>query len=188
VNLNHWLKKTPQPVTVLADDKRITVPKNARAYRDLTATIKSLEPSKLTCLDANDNVIRSVTLESEADSGDERPPASAEMSDLQLFAKLLAEGYEHGRKANQPIIDSAMAFVERQGQRLAKAEGEIERLRAHIHKLNMQLGDMARAPIESTSDDSIMGSLVAGVLQGAASGAVPGASPVTPITKPGVKK
>lgn len=183
MNVTNWLRKTPQPVAVLADDKRIEVPKNVRAYRDLTQTIKAMEPSKLTCLDANGNVIRSIVL----DSGEDDPKlanASAEMSDLQLFAKLLAEGYEHGRKANQPIIDSAMQFVERQSQRLAKAESEIERLRSHIHKLNLQIGEMSLLPVEPEgSNDSIMGALVAGALQGAA-----GASGVTAIGKQQVKK
>lgn len=182
MNLTNWLRKTPQPVAVLADDKRIEVPKNVRAYRDLTQTIKAMEPNKLTCLDANGNVIRSISLEHEDDKDDKAANATPEMSDLQLFAKLLAEGYEHGRKANQPIIDSAMQFVERQSQRLAKAESEIERLRAHIHKLNLQIGELSLIPAGEGSggdQESIMGALVAGALQGAA-------QQVTPIK--GVKK
>lgn len=163
MNLTYWLRKTPQPTAILADDKRIEVPRNGRAWRDLTATIKAMEPSKLTCLDGQGNVIRSVVLESD----DEKPvAASAEMSDLQLFAKLLAEGYEKGMTANQPIIDNAMQFVERQGVRLAKAEGEIERLRAHIHKLNLQIGDLSMVPATAASDsESLMGAIVAGALQ-----------------------
>lgn len=162
MNLANWLRKTPRPHAVLADDKRIDVPHNVRAINDLAETIKALEPAKLTCLDAKGDVIRSVVLESD----DDKPaPTSAEMSDLQLFARLLAEGYEHGRRANQPIIDSAMQFVERQGVRLLKAEAEIERLRSHIHKLNLQISELSNAPAP-TGDDSLMGALVAGALQG----------------------
>jgi hypothetical protein len=180
MNLTNWLRKTPQPATVVADGQRIDVPKNARAYRDLTATIKSLEPSKLTCLDAKGDVIRSIVLESE----DDKPAsASAEMSDLQLFAKLLADGYERGAKTNQPLIDSAMNFCERQGQRLAKAEAEIERLRVHIHKLNLQLAEFVAMPEAPAGDDSIMGALVAGAMQ-----AMPGGGGVTPIKHTGAKK
>lgn len=181
MNITYWLRKAPQPVAVLADDKRIEVPKNARAYKDLTATIEAMEPSKLTCLDAQGNVIRSVVLESD----DEKPAnASGEMSDLQLFAKLLAEGYEHGRKANQPIIDSAMQFVESQGARLLKAESEIERLRAHIHKLNLQIAELSSASAPG-GDDSIMGAMLAGALQSQMPGA-PGA--VTALKNGGAKK
>lgn len=183
MNVTYWLRKTPQPVTVLADDKRIEVPRNGRSWRDLTATIKSLEPSKLTCLDGQGNVIRSIVLESE----DEKPaPASAEMSDLQLFAKLLAEGYEKGMTANQPIIDNAMQFVERQGQRLMKSEAEIERLRTHIHKLNLQIAELSAIPAEASSDsESLMGAIVAGAMQHHVAGNTPAL--VSPINKGGKK-
>jgi hypothetical protein len=187
MNLRNWLKKTPRPAVVLADDKRIDVPNNHRAINDLVATVEALEPSKLSCLDRDGNVIRSISLE----SVDDKPSsaASPEMSDLQLFAKLLAEGYENGRKANQPIIDSAMSFVERQGQRLAKAESEIERLRLHIHKLNGHIAEMQHAPVaeaEGSSDDSIMGAIVAGAMQGAL-GVKPPVPAVTPL-KNGARK
>lgn len=181
MNVDNWLRKTPRPHSVVADDKTIVVPNNARGMKDLYATIKAMEPQKLTCLDKDGNVIRSMVVESEEDKP---APASAEMSDLQLFAKLLAEGYEHGRKANQPIIDSAMQFVERQGVRLAKAEGEIERLRAHIFKLNQQIADLSNAPAPA-GDDSIMGALVAGALQSQMPGAA--SAPVMPL-KNGAKK
>jgi hypothetical protein len=179
MNLTYWLRKSPQPTTVLADEKRIEVPRNRRAYLDLTTTIKAMEPAKVTCLDAQGNVIRSIVLETEED--DKPTPASPEMSDLQLFAKLLAEGYEKGMTANQPIIDSAMQFVERQGVRLAKAESEIERLRAHIHKLNLQIGELSGAA-PAGGDDSIVGALVAGALQSQVA-----AASVSPI-KGGAKK
>lgn len=162
-DLNYWLRKKPQPAAILVDDRRIEVAKNARVWNELTQTIKAMEASKVTCLDAQGNVIRSVNLES--DDG-EKTAASPEMSDLQMFAKLLAEGYEHGMKANQPIIDSAMQFVERQSVRLAKAESEIERLRAYIHKQNLQISTLSSAPAP-VDDGGIMGALVAGAMQAA---------------------
>lgn len=183
MNLRNWLKKTPRPHSVLVDDKRVEVPNNARAINDLVATIKALEPSKLTCLDAKGDVIRSMAIESESE-GEPSAATSPEMSDLQLFAKLLAEGYEHGRKANQPIVDQAMQFVERQGVRLAKAESEIERLRVHIHKLNLQIAELSGAGAPPAGDDSIMNALVAGALQ---SQMAPAAAAVTPL-KNGAKK
>lgn len=178
MNLTYWLRKTPQPVSILADDKRIEVPKNTRAWRDLTATIESLEPTKLTALDGQGNVIRSIVLESE----DGKPPPSPEMSDLQLFARLLSEGYEKGMKANQPVIDSAMQFVERQAQRLAKAESEIDRLRTVIHKQSLQIAELSGAA-PASGDDSLLGTIVAGLQAGAASNPLAMISP-----KPAVKK
>jgi hypothetical protein len=186
VNLTYWLRKTPQPVAILADDKRIEVPRNGRAWRDLTATIKAMEPSKLTCLDGSGNVIRSIVLESEEEKAD-AVPASPEMSDLQLFAKLLAEGYEKGMTANQPIIDSAMQFVERQGVRLARAESEIERLRAHIHKQTLQMAEITGRGEPAATEDSMLGALVAGVMQGQGQSILNQAQAPTPI-KGGSKK
>lgn len=187
MNLSNWLRKTPAPVAVLADDKRIEVGKNVRAIRDLVQTINAMEPSKLTCLDASGNVIRSIVLEGDDDKADSSP-ATPEQSDLQLFAKLLAEGYEHGRKANQPIIDSAMQFVERQSVRLAKAEAEIDRLRGVIHKQHLQIADLTAQPVvEPAGDDSILGTLVAGIAQGAAAGAIKQVVPPPPPVR-GVKQ
>lgn len=190
MNLNYWLRKTPQPVAILADDKRIDVPKNGRAWRDLTATIEALEPSKLTALDGQGNVIRSINLTSESDEDAPAAP-SPEMSDLQLFAKLLAEAYDKASSKMQPIVDSAMAFVERGGTRLAKAEAENDRLRQHINKLNMQIGDLtaAPAPAGEAGDGGILGSIVAGAMQGLAAGNTPPApTPISSAAQKGAKK
>lgn len=168
INVYYWLRKMPQPSAVLADDKRVEVGKNGRAWRDLAATIKSLEPSKLTALDGQGNILRVVVLE-ESDAGDDKPQPSPEMTDVQLFAKLLAEAYDRGASKMQPIVDSAMSFVERGGQRLAKAESDNERLRAHIHKLNMQIAELTGASAAAgDGDDSVIGALVAGAMQAAA--------------------
>jgi hypothetical protein len=169
MNLTYWLRKTPQPVAVLADDKRIDVPKNGRAWRDLTASIQAMEPSKLTCLDAQGNVIRAVVLEEEASEA--TASATQDQSDLQLFAKLLSEAYDKASSKMQPIVDSAMAFVERGGTRLAKAEAENDRLRAHIHKLNLQISELSNMPAPE-SEDSIMTTLMASAIQAGAVGAV----------------
>jgi hypothetical protein len=187
-DLTYWLRKTPQPVAVMVDDKRVDVPKNARAWKDLTATIKAMEPAKLQCLDATGNIIRAVVLETE----DDKPvAASPEMSDLQLFAKLLADAYDKASSKMQPIVDSAMAFVERGGQRLAKAETENDRLRQQIHKLHNQIADInAAGPEDVPVEDNIMGALVAGVMQGQAAAGVPpaGVTQIKDATKGVAKK
>jgi hypothetical protein len=182
-DLNYWLRKKPQPIAILADERRIEVTKGARIWNELVATIKAMEPSKLTCLDGQGNVIRSVVLE--GDDDEKTGSASAEMSDLQMFAKLLAEGYQHGMKANQPIIDSAMQFVERQGQRLMKLEAEVERLRAHIHKQNLQIAELSNAPAP-IEDGGIMGALAAAVVQSQGQLVPPAA--VTAINKKEARK
>lgn len=178
-DLTYWLRKTPQPKVILADDRRIEVSNNARAWKDLTQTIKSLDPSKLTCLDGAGTVLRSITLEDDEKS----PAASPEMTDLQLFAKLLSGAYEKGMTATQPMLNSAMEFVERQGVQLAKAEAEIERLRSHIYKQQLQLAELIGSP-PAGEDDSIVGAMLAGALQGQAQLQTVG---VTPL-KQGAKK
>jgi hypothetical protein len=187
-NLTYWLRKTPRPVAVMADDQRIDVPNNGRAWRDLTETIRALEPSKLTCLDGQGKVIRSIVLESDDDKPAAGAPPSAEMSDLQYFAKLIAEAYEKGRTQGQPIVDSAIGLVGLQGQRLAKSESELERARAHIYKLQMRLAQITNVPMgeaDGGGESSIMGTLLAGVMQGAATQAQ--AAVLSPI-KNGAKK
>lgn len=180
-NLHHWLKKTPQPVTVVADDKRISVPRNARAYRDLTQTILALEPSKLSCLDKDDQVIRSIVLENE----EVPPPApvTQEQSDLQLFARLLSEAYDKGSRSNQPLVDRAMEFVERNSERLARADAENDRLRGVINKLNLRIAELsAQTMPDSAEGGGIVEAMMQGVL--AAQQGAPVVSPVTPIAKP----
>lgn len=170
--LNYWLRKTPRPVVVIADDKRIEVPNNARGWKDLTATVQAMEPSKLTVLDKNGNVIRSVVLEATDDVEEKPASASPEMSDLQLFATLLSQGYEKGMQANEPIIKSAMTFVEAQSVRLLRADAEIDRLRAHVHRLNLQIAELSNAPQVGSEEGGIMGALVAGVMQSHAANGV----------------
>jgi len=180
MNVSYWLKKTPRPAFVLADDKKIEVPRNARAIRDLCETIKALDPDKLTCLNEKGDVIRSVDLSDDAPEVS-ATPLTAEQSDLQLFARLLAEGYEHGRKANQPIIDSAMTFVTNISARLAQAEREIDRLRNVNHKQALQIADLTNLPVATdTGDGGIMGALMQGVLQSGALTRTPPAE-VTPL-------
>lgn len=182
-NLNSWLRKTPQPVTVLADDKTITVPKSGRAWKDLTQTIEAMEPSKVTCLDGQGQVLRSHVL----DSDDGKPAATPEMSDVQLFAKLIAEAYEKAARQYEPLINNAMEMVDRQGQRSAKQDLEIEKLRNAVHKLTAQLIELQAAP-EPADDGSIVGALMAG-MQAAQQG-VPGTNvaPLKQAVKEGVKK
>lgn len=175
-NLSHWLRKAPQPVALLADAHRIEVPKSSRAWRDLVATIESLEPTKLTALDGQGNVLRSIVLETE-----EAQPSAAsdDMTTLQMFAKLIAEGYQHGMKANQPLVDSAMGFVEKQAQASAKKDSEIERLRSLVNKQQLQIIELTGAPA-GDGEDSILGTMLAAVAQAGAAGPLANLSQIKP--------
>lgn len=158
-NLNQWLRKTPQPAAVLADDRRVEVPKHGRSWKELTTTIEAMSPDKLVCLDGQGDVIRSVVLDNDGSSSSTSP----EISDVQAFAKLIAEAYEKGTKQAQPIIDSAMQFTERLSARLARAEAEIERLRLQNSKLTGQLIEASTAggEDESSALDILAGAIAA---------------------------
>jgi hypothetical protein len=175
-NLNSWLRKTPQPVAVLVDDKqRVEVPKNGRSWRDLTNTISAMGATKLACLDAQGGVLRATVIE---DSEEEGPVKSQDMTDLQFFGKLLAEAHESGGKKSEPLLNTAMQFIDRQAQRLVKAEHEIDRLRNLVHKLNAELA----LPLEEPAGEA---GLVPALMEGiAAAAAAQQATPqVTPIKK-----
>jgi hypothetical protein len=183
-NLNRWLRKTPQPVAVMADDKRVEVPKHGRGWRDLTQTIEAMEPNKLTAVDGQGNVIRSINMET-----DEKGDASVnpEMSDVQLFAKLISEAYDKGSKVNEPLIAQIMLVLDRQSASLAKANGDNERLRLESHKLRAQILELSaqlNAPVES-DEGSIIGAIAAAAMQGQSDAiANSGATPI----KQGAKK
>jgi len=162
-NLSRWLRKTPQPVQIDADGKRVEVPKHGRNWQEVTRTIEALGATKLSALDGQGAILRSVDL-SEDDDGKAQSP---ELSDVQCFAKLIAEAYEKGTKSYAPLLESAMSFIERQGQRLASMEREIEKLRAHGAKLQAELLAVSAAPPQS-DDGGIMAGLVQGMLAGQA--------------------
>jgi len=161
LNVGHWLRKTPRPHTVLADERRIEVGNTPGKWLNLVRTIDSLAATKITCLDAAGNVIRAITL----DDDDAEQSAKTEESELQTFARLVADAYEKGSKSYAPLLDNAMQFIERQGQRLAAMEREIERLRMHAAKLQAELL-AATAPDPSGNDDDLTGALIAGIVQG----------------------
>lgn len=158
-NLNAWLRKTPQPVAVLADDRRIELPKNGRAWRDLTETVAALNPSQLTCLDKDGNIIRSKQLRDD-DAGE---PESAK-SEIEVFANLIAGAYEKGAVNQQPLLQNAFEFIERQGQRLVVSEREIDRLKEVNTKLRNDINEL-RLAAQGGGDGDDGGGIVGAFVQ-----------------------
>jgi len=169
-NLNHWLRKNPQPFAVLAlvdgSEKRIELSGGGRQWRDLTKTVEALNASKLTAVDKAGSVLRCLELDVADEDDDKAPVAESETSsEIKVFAKLIAEAYDKGGKSYEPLLNNAMTFIERQGQRLAKLEAELERSRLHIHKLNGVIAEMNAEPVEPESEGGVLGTLVAGFAQ-----------------------
>jgi hypothetical protein len=159
-SLYGWLKKSPQPAAVLCDEQRIECGTGARSWTELHKTVEALAAEKVTCLDAKGNVLRSMSFVVDAATVQRE---SAESTELQTFAKLIAEAYEKGTKSYSPLLDSSMQFIERQGQQLAKAEAEIERLRLQNAKLR---GELAELSAPQSDDGGVLGGLLAGMAQG----------------------
>lgn len=170
--LKAWLRKPPQPVAVLCDDKRVEVPKTGRPWIELSNTIESLNPTKLVALGANGEVLRAKEMEGE--SVEESPSLSPEASDLQHFAKLLADAYDKSGKNFAPLLDSAMAFIARQADQIASQSREIERLRTHNHKLQAELiAATAMGEVDGEGETSIVTQIAQGFLAAQAGGAPP---------------
>jgi flagellar motility protein MotE (MotC chaperone) len=144
---------------VLADEKRLEVPKNTHGWRDLTRTIEALKASKIACLDAAGNVIRAIELDE-----DEAEKATKESdSEIQTFARLIAEAYEKGSKATQPLLDNCLQFIERQAQRISTAEREMEKLRMHNVKLQAEILSLSQEPT-APEGEGLLGGIVQGML------------------------
>jgi hypothetical protein len=177
MNLGSWLRKTPHPHTIDVDGKKVQVPNGGSKWRDLVRTIETMKGSQITALDSAGNVIRALTIDE--DSDDDKAPKGD--SDVQVFARLIAEAYEKGTKSYAPLLDSAMGFIEKQGQRLAKAEAEIDRLRVHNARLRVEA---AEASVQPESEGGMIEALATGLMQAHAGQS---AAEVTPI-KQGAKK
>jgi hypothetical protein len=157
MKLDAWLRKTPQPVAILADDKRIEVA--GLRWKDLAQTIEALAPSKVTCLNAAGGVIRAQEMSSAEEDAKSAP---AETSHV-VFARLIAEAYQRGATANQPILDNAMNMIASQATTISRNDREIDRLRAHILKLQGQILELQHAP-EGDGEGGIMAAVAQGLL------------------------
>ena len=175
--LSKWLRRTPQPVIVVADTKRIDVGTKGGKWGEIARTIESIGATKLECLDGAGNIIRAKTL---SDGAEEDEKKTELQSDLHALSKIIAEAYEKGTKAPAQLLESAMTFIERQGNRLVAQDREIERLRAINGKLSAEILALKALPGEEGDESGIMGALMQGVLQASQS-----AEPTPPNGKKG---
>lgn len=162
--ISKWLRKTPQPATILIDDsKRIDVGTRGGRWTEVARSIVALNASKLTALDGQGSVLRAIEIDD--GSGDDETSKVEGASDLQVFAKLVAEAYEKGTQAPAKLMQSAMEFIERQGQRLVAQDREIERLRTINARLSAEIMQLKALPPGPDEESGIVGALMQGVLQ-----------------------
>jgi len=160
--LSKWLRRTPQPVIVVADTKRIDVGTKGGKWGEIARTIESIGATKIECLDAAGNIIRAKTVDDGSDNDEKKTDLQ---SDLQALSKIVADAYEKGTKAPAQLLESAMTFIERQGNRLVAQDREIERLRAINGRLSAEILALKAMPGED-GEEGLMGALMQGMLQG----------------------
>ncbi len=192
MNLDHFLRKRPQPVAVLADGQRVEANGGGRQWRDLVKTIVALNPRKLSAIDAKGNILRTVDLgtddlEDDDEDKETTPVVSGEAAQLALFARLLADAYKQGSGQAQPLVQTAMDMVGLLSTRLSKAESEIERLRAVNVTQALKIGELSMMPAEVDEGGGVVGALLQGVLQGQQQQARI-KPPVRAVPNPGEKK
>ena len=195
--LRAWLRRHPQPKAVLADAQRIEV--NTAAARwlpQLEQTIRSLEPTRVTCLDGSGAVLRAMTLPDASPGNDDdascvsAPETTPSDTPLVTFARLLSDAYERSGKAQQPMLDSAMSFIERLTKRLTDTENELDRMRRAYARLLEETAQERADAIEASVTEQANGdggtlvqALVAGALSAGAGAAPPAAGAPIPINK-----
>lgn len=166
--ISKWLRKTPQPATIVVDEgKRIDVGTRGGRWTEVARSIEALGATKLQALDGQGNVLRAITLD---DDEREEGGKSELQGDLQALSKIVADAYEKGTQAPQKLLESAMTFIERQGQRLVVQDREIERLRNINARLTAEIMQLKAVPA-SDDEGGLVGALMQGMIQGQLGGA-----------------
>lgn len=186
IDLNVWLRKHPQPVAVMLDgSRRIALNGGGRQWRDMVATLNGLTPtpSKLEALDAKGEVLRAIDLGGKVvKDEDEDEETAGGKSDLQVFANLLADATK-----DQPIMKHMMEFIDRQSQRLAQADREVDKLREDNAKLRAHVLELTVGGGSEEGSDPVtqlVSAFTAGRQQTAVVRAVPATAPKVEAKKP----
>lgn len=186
ISLRTWLRKMPQPVAVLADDKRIEVPRSGRPWHELEASILTLAPNKIVLLDAAGATLRAKALSDlvRVEYEDDKAEISDTGTDLRVLAKLLAEAYEKSGRQYEPLLKSAMDMVAHQSARITQMEREIDKWRNQCVKLQAEILRLSAQPA-GDEEPNILGALAQGFL--AAQGEQQQDTPAPVPIKRGVK-
>lgn len=74
--LRSWMRRTPQPVRIVADGKTIEIGQGPKKWADAEETVFSLGATRIEAIGANGSVLRAATF----DAGDDSDPTTAEPS------------------------------------------------------------------------------------------------------------
>lgn len=177
MDIKWWLRKNPQPVTLLCDGKKVALASGPRKWADTVETIRAMGATRLEALSADGTVLRVVELDAnevdaQAEEEPEQKAALANVSKLTELAQLAQIlGDISDRSARRHEAAYAMAFKEFAGMNAAVLERLSSMEQAWISSLNtiselkMQLAD-AIAEAKGDNDNSMMGSIVAAAMSG----------------------
>jgi hypothetical protein len=184
--ISKWLRKTPQPATIIVDDaKRIDVGTRGGRWTEVARSIEALGASKLTALDGQGNVLRAITIADDDDDDSEKKgkhdhPSACPTCGVSLdqFAALLSDAYLNGSKSQKDAYHSIFEENTKLVRLLADRLGALEMawqksLQNHARMItDMAEADAARTIAEaSAGDDGVQGlvsALASGMMEGQA--------------------
>lgn len=187
-NLIKWLKKMPRPVAILCDQQRVEIPHGHSPWREVAQTVLTIGPSKISALAADGSVLRAQSLDSDDEEGGGQEPQTPAQSDLQMFAKLLAEAHASSNNAYKSIFEETTKVITLLSGRLGALEVAWQGTLQNHAVLIQQVGEAnaraleAEAGAGSNEGDDPLTALASGFLA-AQNGATPLPAPV-PIKKP----
>jgi hypothetical protein len=169
MNLQSWLRRTPQPVAVIADGKRVVVPSTARKWHELTATLEAMNATRLVALDDSGVTLRATSLEDGAEV--EERAKSPLATELTLMSGLLADAYRTGAETSLRAMSSAIEENTKLVKLLADRLGSIEiawqkSLTTHARMVS----ELAQANAEPATEDGVLASLIPLIAANAAKG------------------
>lgn len=170
MKLANWLRKLPRPVAILADGQRLDVGKSP-SWTELASTVEAMNVARVTLLGPRDAVLRARALD---DGAAPALPASPELPDVQVFARLLAEAYANGAKATetayQRIFEENTKLVRLLAERLGALEAAWQKSLSTHARLVMDVAearaDAADAAAETADGGGLGGALLQGMLAG----------------------
>lgn len=185
MNLKSWLRRTPQPASLVCDGKKVAVGEGSRKWVDLVDTIVSLGTTRLEAVAPDGTILRVVELAGgEIDQEEKQTPAAAnltalsKMSELAQLAQIIGDvgdrsaarheaayklAFEEFGKINSAILDRLTAME----------QSWIMSLNT-IAELKMQVADVvADARSESEGNGGLVTSLLGAAMGGM--GETPGA-------------
>lgn len=180
MNLQSWLRRKPQPHTVVCGEQRIAIGLGRRRWADAIAAIWSTTAPQIVAVDSKNCVLR-VCERSDIDDApetEEESEVTEQQKELAQIAQIVADAYstahEHARETSARGYELLARFAELSFSRLAAIE------RAYAQLLNAH----AKAIDTETGGDGALDGAMAGVIGRAIAGGIGATKPDSGATNP----